>query len=246
MNAEWWLVRHGLTAWNAERRYQGHSDLPLLPDEASGLAELRRELAEVNFAAVYASDLRRCRETLAWARPDLLDGAQLDPRLREMNFGRWEGQTYEMLKDDKRYRAWIDDPQAGTPPGGESWQAFQARVSEVGEELLMQTMALAGEAPSSNSDSSSGSLAIDPLRKPAFLPPTLRLHPPSPQPASQPAESVRLLIVTHGGVISMLCSLLQPGLGFWDTRVGPGGVQRLFFHGEVEPEKEKEGHDEGV
>src|SRR5690606_23681990 len=99
----------------------------------SSLAELRRELAGVNFAAVYASDLRRCRETLAWARPDLLDGAQLDPRLREMNFGRWEGQTYEMLKDDKRYRAWIDDPQAGTPPGGESWQAFQARVSEVGE-----------------------------------------------------------------------------------------------------------------
>lgn len=244
MNVEWWLVRHGLTAWNTERRYQGHSDPPLLPGEASGLTELRRELEGVNFAAVYASDLRRCLETLAWARPDLLDGAQLDPRLREMNFGRWEGQTYEMLKDDKRYRAWIDDPQAGTPPGGESWQAFQARVSEVGEELLMQTMALAGEAPSSNS--SSGSLAIDLLRKSVFLPPTLRLHPPSPQPASQPAESVRLLIVTHGGVISMLCSLLQPGLGFWDTRVGPGGVQRLFFHGEVEPEKEKEGHDEGV
>lgn len=242
MNAEWWLVRHGLTAWNAERRYQGHSDLPLLPDEASSLAELRRELAGVNFAAVYASDLRRCRETLAWARPDLLDGAQLDPRLREMNFGRWEGQTYEMLKDDKRYRAWIDDPQAATPPGGESWQAFKARVSEVGEELLRQTKALAGEAP--NSNFGSGSLTIDPLRKPAFLPPTLRLHPLSPPTALQPTEPVRLLIVTHGGVISMLCSLLQPGLGFWDTRVGPGGVQRLFFHGEGEPEEEKEGHDE--
>lgn len=203
MSVEWWLVRHGLTAWNAERRYQGHSDPPLMPGEASGLAELSRELAGVNFAAVYASDLRRCRETLAWARPDLLDGAQLDPRLREMNFGRWEGLTYEMLKDDERYRTWIDDPQTVTPPDGESWQSFKARVSEVCGELLTQTEALA-----------------------------------------ETDSSARLLIVTHGGVISMLCSLLQPGLGFWDTRVGPGGVQRLYFQGKGEPEEEKEGDDE--
>ncbi|GJM84310.1 hypothetical protein HMSSN139_68060 [Paenibacillus sp. HMSSN-139] len=53
-----------------------------------------------------------------------------------------------------------------------------------------------------------------------------------------------MLIVTHGGVISMLCSLLQPGLGFWDTRVGPGGVKRLYFQGQGEPEEEKEGYDE--
>lgn len=239
MSVEWWLVRHGLTAWNAERRYQGHSDPPLLPGEAAGLAELGRELAGVNFAAVYTSDLRRCRETLAWARPDLLDGAQQDPRLREMNFGRWEGLTYEMLKEDERYRTWIDDPQSVTPPDGESWQAFKTRVTEMCGELLTRTEALAG----TDSNSSFGSLASGPLRE-ASLPSTMLLYPFSPLTASQSVESARLLIVTHGGVISMLCSLLQPGLGFWDTRVGPGGVKRLYFQGQGEPEEEKEGYDE--
>ncbi|WP_178020708.1 histidine phosphatase family protein [uncultured Paenibacillus sp.] len=236
MNVEWWLVRHGLTAWNAERRYQGHSDPPLLPGEASGLAELRRELAGGRFTAVYASDLRRCRETLAWARPDLLDALQRDPRLREMNFGRWEGQTYEMLKDDERYRAWLDDPQAVTPPGGESWEAFKARVSEVCGELLTRTEALTGAAPGSRSRASTQS--------PELQPRTLLSQPPSPPFSLVDRESLRLLIVTHGGVISMLCSLLQPGLGFWDTRVGPGGVKRLYFQGQGEPGEEKERFDE--
>lgn len=223
MNVEWWLVRHGLTAWNTERRYQGHSDPPLLPGEASGLTELRRELEGVNFAAVYASDLRRCLETLAWARPDLLDKVHIDPRLREMNFGQWEGQTYEMLKDDERYRAWIDDPQAITPPGGESWQAFQSRVSEVCRDLLERSGAVKGTV--SGPLSRASDQPAEPL--------SLGL---APQPSASAQEPLRLLIVTHGGVMSLLCSLLQPGLGFWDIHVGPGGIQRLYFQGQEESE----------
>lgn len=228
MNVEWWLVRHGLTSWNTERRYQGHSDLSLLPGEASGLTELHRELEGVNFAAVFASDLRRCRETLAWARPDLLNSVQYDPRLREMNFGLWEGQTYEMLKEDERYHTWIDDPQAVTPPGGESWEAFRLRVSEVCRELLECTGTAEGRVPGSPGWSS----AVP------TKPPSLEA---TPLPSTSGQEPLRLLIVTHGGVISMLSSLLQPGLGFWDTRVGPGGIQRLIIQGEGESEEEKEG-----
>lgn len=244
MNVEWWLVRHGLTAWNAERRYQGHSDPSLLPGEASGLTDLHRELEGVNFAAVFASDLRRCRETLAWARPDLLNNVQYDPRLREMNFGLWEGQTYEMLKDNERYRAWIDDPQAVTPPDGESWEAFRSRVWEVCRELLSLTGTLeegAGLEPRSQLNAEARTSLPPTGGEPLFspLPPSSPLSPSSPlRPSSplfpshpQPHEVTRLLIITHGGVISMLSSLLQPGLGFWDTRVGPGGIQRLFIQG---------------
>ncbi|EOS55483.1 histidine phosphatase family protein [Paenibacillus barengoltzii] len=223
MDVEWWLVRHGLTAWNTERRYQGHSDPPLLPGETSGLTGLRRELEGVNFAAVYASDLRRCLETLAWARPDLRDKVHIDPRLREMNFGQWEGQTYEMLKDDERYRAWIDNPQAVTPPGGESWQAFQSRLSGVCGDLLARSGAV--------KETVSGVLGRV-SDQPA--------EPLAPKVTQQLSTSVqepwRLLIVTHGGVISLLCSLLMPGLRFWDTRIGPGGVQRLYFQGKEDGE----------
>lgn len=183
---EWWLVRHGLTEWNTQRKYQGHSDLELLPGDACGLLGLREELAGVPFSAVYSSDLLRCRQTLSFARPDLVSGSTTDPRLREMNFGAWEGKTYDMLKDFAVYRAWIDDPKAVTPPEGESWHSFQGRVAEMGEELLE-------------------------LSK-RFV---------------EKSDTVRLLVITHGGVISMLFALLQPGLGFWDTKVSPGGVIRI-------------------
>lgn len=183
---EWWLIRHGLTEWNTQRKYQGHSDLELLPGDACGLLGLREELAGVLFSAVFSSDLLRCRQTLSFARPDLVLGSTTDPRLREMNFGAWEGKTYDMLKDLAVYRTWIDDPKAVTPPEGESWHSFQERVAEMGEELLAVSKRFA-----------------------------------------EVTDNVRLLVITHGGVIAMLSALLQPGLGFWNTRVSPGGVFRL-------------------
>lgn len=217
MTIEWWLVRHGITEWNAARRYQGHSDLPLLAGEACGLTELRRELAGISFAAVYSSDLRRCRETLVFARPDLVSGAVLDPRLREMHFGAWEGQTYEMLKEDELYRSWLDDPQKAAPPGGESWQAFRERVTEMFEVLKTRSQSLAA---------AKGLSLQEGAQTPSEDARTLGEESPTLGARSQ---AVCLLVVTHGGVISMISSLLQPGLDFWETRVGPGGVKRLML-----------------
>lgn len=174
---EWWLVRHGLTSWNLEHKYQGHSDTVLLPGEASGLASLHGRLDGVAFSAVYCSDLRRCRDTLAFLRPDLTVSAHYDRRLREMNFGEWEGCTYEMLKDNPAYRAWIDHPQTVVPPGGESWMDFHARIQDVYREI----------------NAASAQLSDGQSDKPA-------------------------LIVTHGGVISLLGTILEPGEDFWNPK----------------------------
>lgn len=63
------VVRHGLTSWNQERRYQGQRDIPLLlPEALPDLERLREALAETGFDAVHASDLTRCRQTLAHIR----------------------------------------------------------------------------------------------------------------------------------------------------------------------------------
>lgn len=87
------LARHGETDWNLERRVQGHTDRPL---NATGLEQARalaNQLASEPFAAVYASDLVRARDTAKIvAEVHGLD-VKLDSGLREKNFGSWEGLT---------------------------------------------------------------------------------------------------------------------------------------------------------
>jgi alpha-ribazole phosphatase len=131
------LLRHGSTQWNAERRYLGHTDLPLLPGSMEQFAQqagISEELED--FWRVYSSDLIRCRQTLACLMPALREVAVYDNRLREMNFGDWEGLTYEQLKGNGLYRSWLDDPEAVTPPNGESWKKFEERVDKFLQELI--------------------------------------------------------------------------------------------------------------
>jgi alpha-ribazole phosphatase len=124
------VVRHGVTAWNLERRYQGQRDIPLLFASARpGLERLRGALEPERFDAVHCSDLLRCRETLAFVRPDLLTRVSYDARLRELDFGAYEGRTWETLQEDPGYRAWVDSAGELAPPGGESSAQLWARLS---------------------------------------------------------------------------------------------------------------------
>ncbi|MFF2908783.1 histidine phosphatase family protein [Paenibacillus sp. NPDC057934] len=141
------LVRHGLTQWNADRRYLGHTDLPLLPDNGELLPRLQEQLARYeNFQGVWCSDLLRCRQTLTAVASPLAASAVYDQRLREMNFGEWEGCTYEQLQSQPLYRNWIDDPVSFAPPGGESWAEFSGRVA-----CFLNSLVVAAGLPSRSS-----------------------------------------------------------------------------------------------
>jgi broad specificity phosphatase PhoE len=88
------LVRHGETDWNAERRWQGHADVPLNErgrDQAERLAE---ELENARVDAVYSSDLSRARETAEIVGARLGVPVVLDPALREIDVGSREGLTW--------------------------------------------------------------------------------------------------------------------------------------------------------
>lgn len=132
------VVRHGLTAWNQERRYQGRRDIPLtMPEALPGLERLRRYLADARFDAVHCSDLMRCRQTLAHlAEGRAWPAAQADARLRELDFGDYEGCTYDELKDLPGYRAWVDSQGEQAPPGGESAAAMRERLAAWLDDLL--------------------------------------------------------------------------------------------------------------
>lgn len=87
------LVRHGETDWNAEGRLQGHTDTPLNDYGRRQARALAERLAGQQFAALYASDLARARETAEILGGVLGLGVELDPGLREKNWGTWEGLT---------------------------------------------------------------------------------------------------------------------------------------------------------
>lgn len=125
------VVRHGVTAWNLERRYQGHRDIALHWAAATaGLDRLRDCLATQRFDAIHCSDLTRCRQTLVHVMEgrEPMAEVHVDARLRELDFGDYEGLCYEQLKDDPAYRAWIDSRGEQPTPGGESTFALRERL----------------------------------------------------------------------------------------------------------------------
>ena len=124
------LLRHGETAWNRERRYQGWTDTPLSPEGLLQAEAAARELKEHTFAAVYSSPLRRALDTAAAiAAPHGLE-VETDPAFRELGFGQWEGLTLDeaRARDAALYAGWAKTPHLVSPPGGESLVQARERV----------------------------------------------------------------------------------------------------------------------
>ncbi|ART76630.1 histidine phosphatase family protein [Sutcliffiella horikoshii] len=129
-----YLIRHWITAWNKDKRYLGHTDENIMMDGLDELDLLKTELEGLSFDAIYSSDLIRCQRTLEYLR--LCHFPNLDLRLREMNFGDWEGKKYEELKEDSSYQKWLDNWELHSTPSGESGQMFQDRVDAFVSDML--------------------------------------------------------------------------------------------------------------
>lgn len=143
MKLRLYILRHGITQWNMEKRYLGHYDIGIAEQAVEVLEALRPELEPISFDRVYCSDLRRCRESLTLAAPQWADQAAYDARLREMDFGAWEGLTYEELMQFPAYSQWLEDPTNMHPPEGESWQQFEKRVGDFLTEMQSRALQLA-------------------------------------------------------------------------------------------------------
>jgi glucosyl-3-phosphoglycerate phosphatase len=133
------LWRHGRTAWNAERRFQGHSDVPL---DHTGHAQARDAapyLAAMHPAAIFSSDLARAAGTASYVAGLTGLPVQLDKDLRERGGGAWEGLT------DAEIRAGYPQAYATfVPPDGEPVDSVADRV---GGALARIAEGLAESAP---------------------------------------------------------------------------------------------------
>ena len=131
------LLRDGETEWSRERRFTGTHDPALSAAGARQAAAAAAALAAMPLKAVYASPRERTRATAELiAMPHEL-AVQLDPRLADMDFGRWQGLTAEEAADTTPalYEQWQRAPGGVTAPGGEALAAVVARVREVTDEL---------------------------------------------------------------------------------------------------------------
>jgi alpha-ribazole phosphatase len=129
-----YLIRHGLTKWNLEKRYLGHTDQELDLEKLVELEPLRRTFEEITPHFIFTSDLQRCVNTSHYLFPE--KKGCFDPRLREIHFGDWDGQTHQQLKEDSHYQDWLKNWEKVKPPNGESYLDFTHRVSLFLNEVL--------------------------------------------------------------------------------------------------------------
>ena len=132
------LVRHGETDWNAQRRYQGQSDVPLNDAGHRQAAALAQRLEGVDISAIYSSDLRRARQTATAIASLHPLPVRDEPRLKEISFGRWEGLTYGEIQErwPEEMAAWFADPIQVTPPGGETLAQVAGRVKAALDDIV--------------------------------------------------------------------------------------------------------------
>jgi probable phosphoglycerate mutase len=135
-----YFVRHGQTEWNAQERMVGLTDIPLNDKgreqaAAAGtlLGWLDKRVAELDFIA---GPLSRTRQTVEILRATLgLDpmGYRQDERLKELDFGKWEGLTWPQIQatDPANFQLRQADPWGFPMPGGESHAQVSERVRDV-------------------------------------------------------------------------------------------------------------------
>lgn len=137
-----YLIRHGVTEGNGEKRYKGSIDVPISQEgieQVRRLSEfIRADLCGSSLSAVYASPLSRAldsAEVIAASyglEPIVVDG------LKERNFGIWEGMTLAEIheKYPGEFKAWAANPLEHSPLGGESTLEVRDRIIPAVEEII--------------------------------------------------------------------------------------------------------------
>jgi broad specificity phosphatase PhoE len=132
------LCRHGRTDWNDDGRYQGQTDVPLNSVGWEQARFLAQTLRSEPVSAIYSSDLSRAADTaVEIARFHGLP-VNRDPRLREIDQGRWEGLTAPQIHrhDAELHRRWEAEPLSIRLPGGESVEDVRLRALAASRDML--------------------------------------------------------------------------------------------------------------
>ena len=125
-----YLVRHGETVWNAERRIQGQSDSPLTEKGEQQAWQVGERVKHLGITHIIASDLGRTRRTAEIIADACGCSVTLDARLRELNMGVLEKRPLDGLTtEEEQWRAaLVNGTEGGRIPEGESMTEMATRM----------------------------------------------------------------------------------------------------------------------
>lgn len=131
-----YMIRHGETAWNKERKLQGHSDIPL-NENGCALAEATgKALANISFDYVFSSPLTRAVQTAELVLNERKLPIQTDERIKEIGFGEYEGICMLDEFADPEFEKFFVAPEQYQPPkGGETIEHVRQRTGAFLKEL---------------------------------------------------------------------------------------------------------------
>ena len=143
------LVRHGETDWNRDRRFQGHTDIPLNAAGREQVCELADRLAGESFSVAYTSPLRRASESAELIASRLRVDVRPRAALKEVDVGAWSGLTVHEVEDryPEGFARWVERRCAGWSDG-ETYEQLGLRVvaglreiavKHAGEQILAVT-----------------------------------------------------------------------------------------------------------
>ncbi|WP_375484469.1 histidine phosphatase family protein [uncultured Jatrophihabitans sp.] len=130
------LLRHGRTAWNAQRRFQGQADPPLDDTGRAQAYEVGALMAAVRPDLLVTSDLARAEQTAEIVAAATGLDAITDARLRERGLGHWEGLTRDEVEQTypTEYAEWVAGRDV-SERGGEDREQVATRARKAFDEL---------------------------------------------------------------------------------------------------------------
>lgn len=126
-----YLIRHGRTEWNEQGLLQGAKNSPLIAQGIEGAKRTGQALQHIPFTAVYTSQLQRTIDTANYIINDPNVPMYQLAELNEQDFGSWEGQAIEQLRQTEEFHNLQHNPTAyQASNGGETYQQLAHRLEQ--------------------------------------------------------------------------------------------------------------------
>ena len=159
-----YLTRHGQTDWNAEKRIQGCTDIPLNAvgiGQAEALAK-RVEEDGTKIRRIYTSWMNRAKTTGSIVAEHMGYECLVQDGLEEIRFGDWEGLTWDEVRKQfpEEFDVWFHARRYTRPPKGESYQDVLDRMIPALKEIIKREQELSGGEAEEEAGESSGIMVV--------------------------------------------------------------------------------------